>query len=109
MFTCFAARAVHIDAVEGYDTNRIINALVRFINQRGKPDHNTSNCGTNFEAAVKELEIGLGKVNEFVRKSITWNFNPPASPHIDGVWERTIRTMKEVMYKIFKNAVFMDY
>ena len=65
MFTCFAARTVHIDAVEGLDTDSIINALVRFINQRGKPDHNTSDCGTNSEAALKELEIGLGKVNEF--------------------------------------------
>ena len=26
-----------------------------------------------------------------------------------GAWERSIRTMKEVMYKMVKNVVFMDY
>ena len=52
LFTCFATRAIHIEALEELDTDSFINALVRFINQRGKPDHNTSDCGTNFKVAV---------------------------------------------------------
>ena len=28
---------------------------------------------------------------------------------MSDVWERTIRTMKDVMYKMVKNVVFMDY
>ena len=62
--------------MEGLDTNIIINALVRFINQIGKPDHNTSECGTNFEGTVKELEIGLGKVNEFLKEKHYLEFQP---------------------------------
>ena len=68
------------------------------MNRREKPDHITSDCVTNFNVPVKELEIRLRKVNEFaIKESITWNFNPPASPHMGGVWERKVRTAKELM------------
>ena len=86
LFTCFNTRAVHIEVVEGLDTDSFINALTRFINRRGKPEHITSDCGTNFKGTtVKELEIETSKVNKFaVKEVITWNFNPPASPHMGG-------------------------
>ena len=41
---------------------------MRFTSYRGKLDHLTSSCGTNFENTPKELEIRLGKINEFAVK-----------------------------------------
>ena len=110
MFTCFTVRTVHIEVVKRLDTNSVINALVRFVNKRGKPDHITNDCGTNSKEAVKELELGLGKVDKFaVRENMPWKFNPPASLHVVCVWKRNIRTVKDVMYKAVKNVVFTEY
>ena len=61
-------RAVHTEVIQGLDTDSFINALMRFTNYRGKLDHIASGCGTDFEDAGKELEIRLGKINEFAVK-----------------------------------------
>ena len=80
MFTFFTVQTVHIEVVKRLDTNIVINALVRFLSKRGKPDHITNDCGTNYK---KELKLGLGKVDKFaVRENIPWKFNPPASLHV---------------------------
>ena len=39
---------------------------------------------------------------------ITWKFNPPSSPHMGGIWERLVRSCKEVMSGIVKNHVLTD-
>ena len=61
-------RAVHTEVIPGPDTDSFINALMRFTNYREKLDHITSGCGTNFKDAAKELEIQLGKINEYTVK-----------------------------------------
>ena len=87
--------SVYIEVVEGLDKDSFINTLVRFINRRRRPERMTSDCGTKFKETVSELNINSAKVNEFVVKDgIAWDFNPPASPHMAGVWERIVRTVK---------------
>ena len=59
---------------------------------------------------VNELGIEVAKINKFaVQEKIVWNFNPPASPHMGGLWERTIRTVKSVMFSMIKNTVLTDF
>ena len=48
LFTCLAMRAVHIEVVPKLDTDICLNAIIRFIAQRGKPSTITSNNSTNF-------------------------------------------------------------
>ena len=60
--------------------------------------------------SVSELNINSVKANEFaVKDGIAWNFNPPALPHLDGVWERIVRTVKRVLYSMIKKTVFTDF
>ena len=61
-------RAVQTEVIQGLDTDSFINVLIRFTNYRGKLDHITSGCGTNFKEAAKELETRLRKINEFAVK-----------------------------------------
>ena len=110
LFTCLNTRAIHIEVVEGLDTDSFINAFRRFTNRRGMPKYVASDCGTNFKGTVNELNISTKAVDQFaVNEGITWNFNPPASPHMGGIWERIIRTVKRVLYNVIKDTVLTDF
>ena len=109
LFTCFNTRAIHIESVEGLDTDSFINALVR-LNRRGKPEKIFSDCGTNLKGTASELKLQPSQINQFaVKDGITWDFNPPGSPHMGGVWERIVRVVKQVMYSMIKNTVLTDF
>ena len=114
LFTCLTIRAVHLEIVEGCDTDAFINTLCRFIRRRGRPRHMYSDNGTNFKGTTNELKefiqtIDKEKVTDFATsEKITWTFNPPASPHMGGAWERLVRSAKEVMYGLTKDHVLTD-
>lgn len=43
-----------------------------------------------------------------LQKEIQWDFTPPASSHIGGVWERQIRTVRKVLNAILKEQTLDD-
>ena len=63
LFTCMTVRAVHIELVSSLSADSFINALQRFISRRGKLWEITSNNGTNFVAADKELHHSIQNLN----------------------------------------------
>ncbi|XP_065365403.1 uncharacterized protein LOC135958426 [Calliphora vicina] len=106
LFTCLTIRAVHIEIVHTLNTSSCIMAIRNFTARRGQPREFFSDNGTNFVGADRELQEAFKEVNknELVRNftnSITkWNFNPPSAPHMGGAWERLVRSVKTVLYKI---------
>ncbi|XP_075170474.1 uncharacterized protein LOC142242837 [Haematobia irritans] len=106
LFTCLSIRAVHIEVVSTLNTSSCIIAIRSFMARRGTPREFFSDNGTNFVGAERELRESLSEVdrNEFVRTFTTantkWNFNPPSAPHMGGAWERLVRSVKTVFYKI---------
>ncbi|CAG7828334.1 unnamed protein product, partial [Allacma fusca] len=62
-----------------------------------------SDNGTNFRGADKELQRALSELDTskiqqtFAGKGMTWKFNPPSSPHMGGVWERMIKSVKTAL------------
>ena len=60
-----------------------------------------SDNGTNFVAAEKELKDMVQQIDtgQIQRKypSMKWNFLPPHASHMAGVWERLIRSTKNIL------------
>ena len=106
LFTCLTVRAVHIEIAHSLTTSSCILAIRNFMARRGIPQEFYSDNGTNFVGAERELRETLADVdkNELVKTFTTtttkWNFNPPASPHMGGAWERLVRSIKTILYKI---------
>jgi len=55
LFTCFTSRTVHKEDVSLLETDAFIQALLRFISNRGCPNEIWSDNGTNFAGADKEI------------------------------------------------------
>ena len=114
LFTCLVTRAIHLEVAEALSTDAFINVLERFINRRGNPKRILSDCGSNFKGADKELvlclkELEQGRIAGFsARKSIEWIFNPPEAPHMGGVWERLVRSVKIPLQTILKDRTLTD-
>ena len=114
LFTCMTVRAVHIELVTSLSADSFINALRRFIGRRGKPYEITSDNGTNFVAADKELRLSIQNLNNVTvenylkQRSIRWKFNCPYASHMGGVWERQIRSVRRILNALTTNQTLTD-
>ena len=109
IFTCLACRAVHFEIAHSLDTDSFLGAFSRFTARRGVPKHVFSDNGTNFVAAEKELKEmidGLDKDRiQHARSEIQWKFLPPHASHMAGVWERLIRSTKDILRVLLDREV----
>lgn len=103
IFTCMSSRAVHIKTSNMLQTDSYINALRRFLAERGPVCQIRSDRGTNFVGAKRELadalrEMDREKVSSHLLKEncdwIEMQMNVPSASHMGGSWERQIRTAK---------------
>ena len=111
LFTCLSCRGIHLETVSNADTDSFILALRRFIARRGVVRSIRSDNGGNFIGASNELEKAYKEMNhDKIRKylltkqcdMILWQRNPPESSHKGGVWERQIRSAKNVLNTILR-------
>ena len=118
LFTCMASRAVHIETANSLETDAFINALRRFICRRGPIRQLRSDQGTNFVGARTELAQALAKMDqEKIRTKlleeqcdwISYKMNVPAASHMGGIWERQIRSARNVLSSLLqKNGKQLD-
>ncbi|KAJ8364608.1 hypothetical protein SKAU_G00134390 [Synaphobranchus kaupii] len=104
LFTCTCVRAVHIEVVESLSTSSFINALRRFFSLRGASKQISSDQGTNFVGACKELKMDEPNtdLNKYLQEQrCSWVFNPPHSSHMGGAWERLIGVARRIMDSMF--------
>ncbi|XP_055910658.1 uncharacterized protein LOC129945022 [Eupeodes corollae] len=113
LFICLCTKAVHLEAVGSLSTESFLAALDRFVGRRGVPQQLFSDNGTNFVAANKILKKELKKaVSEatleaeklYLPKNLKWNFIPPGSPHMGGLWEAGIKSFKTHFKKVVGNS-----
>lgn len=114
IITCMTVRAIHIEVAHSLTTDSCILALRNFIARRGSPLRICSDRGTNFIGAEKELKQAFSKINQdelmryFTTPETDWTFNPPASPHFGGAWERLIQSIKKSLRNIQQTRVPTD-
>ena len=107
-----ASRAIHLETANSLDTSSFLNACRRFIGRRGPVRHLRSDQGTNFVGCKNELREALSEINQEVIKlklleeSCDWidfRMNVPHVSHMGGVWERQIRTVRNVLTALLDN------
>ena len=106
LFTCMSSRAVHIETSTTLETDSYINALRRFLAERGPVRQIRSDRGTNFVGAKRELADALKEMDHekvsshLLRENCDWidmEMNVPLASHMGGSWERHIRTVRNVL------------
>ncbi|XP_056603346.1 uncharacterized protein LOC130420207 isoform X2 [Triplophysa dalaica] len=106
LFTCMCSRAIHIEVLDDLSTDAFLNALRCFIAIRGNVSQLRSDQGTNFVGARNEFQELMKGMDQERVKELGCNFfmNTPASSHMGGVWERQIRTVRNVLTAILDQS-----
>ena len=108
IFSCLSSRAVHLELAHSLDTDSFLSAMSRFMARRGPVNIIRSDNGTNFTSGQKELKEALESWNKnsspwMLQRNIDWKFQPPAASHFGGIWEREIRTIRQVLGGLTNN------
>lgn len=92
-----------MEIAHSLDTNSCIMCIKNFILRNGQPREIYSDNGSSFHSSEKELIEEFKKMDQsgmeerFTSSNMIWKFNPPATPHMGGVWERLIRIVKSCL------------
>ncbi|XP_013412394.1 uncharacterized protein LOC106175106 [Lingula anatina] len=103
LFTCLCSRAVHVEMLDDMSSDAFINALRCFISIRGKVRQIRSDQGSNFVGAKNEFTAALKEMDAqkvacyLANQDCDFLMNAPHSSHVGGVWERQIRTIRNVL------------
>ncbi|XP_058827087.1 uncharacterized protein LOC131687062 [Topomyia yanbarensis] len=101
LFTCLP-RAVHLEVARSLSTTSCLMAVRRFVCRRGCPIEFYSDNGINFIGASKTIlrDISEECSKKFTNAKTRWSFNPPSAPHMGGLWERLVRSVKESLKEL---------
>lgn len=109
IFTCMASKAIHIELIDDMTTDAFLNALRCIIAIRGRIRQLHTDRGTNFIGAANELhkslhrKLGDPAAAAFsASKEIEFVTNVPYASHMGGIWERQIRSIRNVLGGLLK-------
>ncbi|XP_055612678.1 uncharacterized protein LOC129759287 [Uranotaenia lowii] len=113
LFTCMTTRGVHLEVAHSLTTESCKMAIRRFVKRRRSPVEIFSDNGTNFIGASRELYAEIQKIHAdcsdtFTNARTRWSFNPPSAPHMGGVWERMVRSVKEALNTLLDGGRLTD-
>lgn len=109
LFVCMATKAIHLELSSDLSTETFLLAFTRFASRRGPISEMHSDCGTNFVGASRLLTPVESLIqsttfqdrvhNQAATTHITWHFNPPSSPHFEGLWEAGVKSTKALILR----------
>ena len=102
-------RVVHLEVADTLETDAFLNCLTRFVNRRCYPRTVTSDRGTNFVGAEREMREGWTRlVHNRIEQNLTkhgtdWKFQPFNDPHMNGAVEILVKSCKRARHAILLN------
>ena len=114
LFTCSATRAVHLEMACSLSTTDFLNAFSRMVATRGIPEEVTSDNGTSFVGAERELRELVQAMDQeqitgnVANNGIRWNWNPPLGSHFGTVFESPVKEAKKTLKATVGNAGLTD-
>ncbi|XP_050527987.1 uncharacterized protein LOC126898083 [Daktulosphaira vitifoliae] len=110
LFVCTSIKAVHIEVVSDLSTEAFLASLQRFIARRGIPSDIYSDCASNFKGANHYINSIFfnSSAQDLYSNSIPckWHFNPPAAPHMGGLWEAAVKSCKYHLKRVVGTQMF---
>lgn len=115
VFVCFSTKAVHLEVCSDLSADAFLAAFTRFSGRRGLPKTMFSDNGRNFVGAsyklLKEHNLFLKSaekclVDKYSTHGFSWSFIPPHAPHMGGLWEAAVKSMKVHLKKVTANLIF---
>ncbi|XP_067622419.1 uncharacterized protein [Eurosta solidaginis] len=114
LFICSATSYIHLELVTDYTAEAFIAAYKRFSGIYDVSKTLTSDQGTNFIGADKELKqlfssasSEMSRLSHLLSKDGTqWRFNPPSAPNFGGHWEAGVKSMKHHLKRVMKSYLF---
>jgi hypothetical protein len=111
LFTCAVTQAVHIELMAGALTEDFLSALSRFCNERSAPDTIICDNAGQFVKGARSLE-GFDDLDPDVvqrqHPQIRFQFIPARTPHVNGVTERIIQSMKTSLRHVITDGLLND-
>lgn len=107
LYVCMATKALHLEAVTRLTTEAFLASFQRFTSRRGIPSDVYTDRGSNFLGAARYLkdlyrwfiseETKEALLEYAMQTKITWHFNPPHTPHMGGIWEAGVKSVKRYL------------
>ena len=111
LFTCLSTRVVHIKVVVLYGDGLIHHGTAEGNSKKTNFQMIRSDSGSNFIGAENELckafnEMDHTKISNFLQGNgtdwLVWIKNTPTASHMGGVWERQIRSARNILSSLLK-------
>ena len=110
IYICFSTKTVHLELVSDLTSAAFLASFCRFTGRQGCPAVVYSDNGTNFKGSWGELKqmqdmLASSTTQDLMHHhatehQITWKFSPSMAPHIGGLWEAGVKSMKTLLRKI---------
>lgn len=101
VFVCTSTKAIHIELASELSTEAFLCVLKRFVARRGRCSDIVSDQGRNFVGASNYLGSLMKDAAD--AQEIKFSFNPPGSPHFNGLAEAGIRSVKTHLARVVGN------
>ena len=98
LFTCLTNRAVYVEIRPSIDGSSCVVAVERFVCRCRTTAINWSDKSTNFVDAGKKLREKIKKWKDIKTAA---RLSQPNAPDQGGIWERPVRSFKQILYTVF--------
>lgn len=112
LFVCLTTKALHLEVVCDLSTAEFIMAFENFIARRGIPQALYTDNGTNFIGGSNEIKKQFDLMfsqsnaltNLLAKTNIEFKRIPARAPHMGGIWERAVGSVKYHLRKVLKDT-----